>query len=78
VNNKGFTLIELLIVMAIVCMIIPCIGISIYGLVLAFKASILLGIIAFIVEPSPFVFGICGLFGKNLPEAIQAWANLPF
>ena len=51
--------------------------ISIYGLILAFKASIILGIIALIVEPSPFIFGLVALFGTNVPEKIQAWLGLP-
>ena len=75
-----FTLVEKLgvvgIIMALLffCFIV---GISIYGLYLAFNASIILGIIALVVEPSPFVFGICGLFGTNIPMIIQQWINFP-
>lgn len=76
-NEKGFTIIELLVVVAILCVAIPAFGLSIYGLYLAFSASILLGIIALVIEPSPLVFGVAMLFGKNVPEIIQNWANFP-
>ena len=33
-------------------------GLSIYGLILAFQASIILGILCFFLEPSPLVFGV--------------------
>lgn len=47
------------------------VGISIYGLYLAFSASIALGIIALIVEPSPFIIGLLMIFvDYNLPQAI--------
>lgn len=65
-----------IILVVLFILIIP-FGIIIYGLYLAFSASILLGIIAFVVEPSPFVFGVAMLFGKNLPMIIQNWINFP-
>jgi hypothetical protein len=70
---KGFTTIELIFAV----LIIGIVGVSVYGLVLAFKASIILGIIALIVEPSPLVFGMAALYGTNVPEAIQNWINFP-
>lgn len=63
--------------LAIICLIIGAAGLSIYGVYLAFSASIILGIITLFVQPSPFVFGVCAAFGKNIPEIIQAWANFP-
>jgi len=49
---------------------------SIYGLILAFKASVVLGILALFVEPSPAVFGLAMIFAKtNLPQLIVAWAH---
>lgn len=52
------------------------IGLSLYGLYLAFSASIILGIIALIVEPSPLIFGIAMFFfSKNLPEVIMTFLN---
>ena len=54
--------------------ILAMLGISIYGLVLAFSASIGLGILAFFIEPSPLIFGLVMLFGGvNLPEKIMKW-----
>lgn len=76
-NEKGFTVIELMIVLVVLCIFLPAVGLSIYGLYLAFSASILLGIVALIIEPSPLVFGIAMLFGKNIPEIIQTWINFP-
>ena len=50
------------------------VAISIYGLYLAFSASILLGLLALLVEPSPLIFGLIMLFtGTNLPEKIVQW-----
>jgi len=54
--------------------VIAAFGISIYGLVLAFSASIGLGILAFFIEPSPLIFGLVMIFGGvNLPEKIMNW-----
>ena len=76
-NEKGYTLVELLIAIVLLCVIVPAIGVSVYGLVLAFKASIILGIIVLALEPSPFVIGLCALFGKNVAEALQNWIHFP-
>lgn len=38
-------------------------ALSFWGIYLAFKASVLLGIIVLIMEPSPFILGVCALFG---------------
>lgn len=52
------------------------IGTAIYGLVLAFSASIILGIITLFVEPAPLIFGLVMLFfDKNLPELIMQFLN---
>lgn len=76
-NEKGFTVVELVVAIFLCSIIIPGIGISIYGAVLAFKASIILGVIVLIVEPSPFVIGLCAIFGKDVAGAIQNWINFP-
>lgn len=49
------------------------------GLVLAFKASILLGFICLIpaLNVVALVSGISILFGVNIPEIIQTWINFP-
>lgn len=57
-----------------ICLMLFMFGMSIYGLYLAFSASIILGIIAFFVEPSPLIFGlIMFFFDKNIPELIVEW-----
>lgn len=50
---------------------------SIYGLVLAFKASIVLGVLALFLEPSPFILGLLGIFGHpEVAHKIAAWIGL--
>ena len=57
-------------------LVLVSIGISVYGLYLAFTASIILGIIALIVEPSPLLIGLVMIaFDKNLPEIIMNYLN---
>ncbi len=49
---------------------------SIYGLYLAFSASILLGIVCFFVEPSPLIIGLAMMaFHKNLAELLIQWLS---
>lgn len=49
---------------------------TVYGLYLAFSASIILGIIVFICEPSPAVIGlVMFFFDKNIPELLMQWLN---
>jgi hypothetical protein len=49
-------------------------GLSIYGIYLAFSASIILGIIALFLQPAPFIFGLVMFFGSmNLPMQIMSW-----
>jgi hypothetical protein len=49
------------------------IGFSITGFVIAFSASVILGIACFVVPPMPFVFGAAyWLFGINLAAKIIA------
>lgn len=44
---------------------------TVYGLWLAFSASIILGIIVLLVEPSPAIIGLVMLFfGKNLAQML--------
>lgn len=52
--------------------VVGLIAASIYGLYLAFSASILLGIIALFVEPSPLIIGLVMLFfHKNLAQMLM-------
>lgn len=47
-------------------------GISVYGLYLAFSASILLGVVVFFVQPAPLVLGLVMLLAdKNLSQMIM-------
>lgn len=49
---------------------------TIYGLYLAFSASFLLGIIVFIVEPSPLIIGLVALFfHKDLAQSLVEWLS---
>ncbi len=56
-----------------ICLWITSIALTIHGLYLAFSASVVLGIIALFVEPSPLLFSLVYLLaGVNLPEKIMA------
>lgn len=53
------------------------IGLTIYGLYLAFSASIVLGVIVLVVEPTPFILGVLALFGHpEVAHKIAAWLGL--
>lgn len=46
-------------------------GMTIYGLYLAFSASIILGIIVFVAEPSPLIIGlVMFFFNKDLAQML--------
>jgi hypothetical protein len=50
---------------------------SICGLVYAFKASIIFGIITLFVQPAPFVLGLLGWFGhSDVSQIIAHWLHL--
>lgn len=49
-------------------------AVSIYGLYLAFSASLIFGIIVFFIEPAPAVLGIAALLGH--PELAKKIAEL--
>ncbi len=52
-------------------LVVGIIGITIYGLYLAFSASVILGIIVFFVEPSPFLIGLVMILcHKNLAQML--------
>jgi xanthine/uracil permease len=49
-------------------------AVSIYGLILAFQVSILLGILVLIIEPAPLVIGVVMIFwGVNLAQVFYNW-----
>ncbi len=63
-------------VILVACVPFAVIAFSIYGLYLAFSASIILGLIVFLVEPSAFVIGLVMFFlHKNLALVIMNWMN---
>jgi len=69
----GLGLVGILLFIAL-CFLSVVAGIA--GLVLAFKASIVLGIISLFVEPAFVVYGLVYLFaGINLPAQIMAWVH---
>lgn len=46
----------------------------VHGAYLAFSASIVLGLVCILVEPSPLIFSLVYLiWDKNLPELIMKW-----
>ena len=69
-------MIRLVLALSIMSVALFAVGMSIYGLILAFSASILLGIVTLILEPLPLVFGLAQFFfDKNIPEYIMQWLN---
>jgi hypothetical protein len=51
-------------------------GLTIHGLYLAFSASIVIGIVALIIEPSPLIISLVYLgFGKDIPQMILQWLS---
>jgi prepilin-type N-terminal cleavage/methylation domain-containing protein len=79
-NNKGFTLVELLLVIVFFAFVLGVVFVpGIYGLYLAFKASILLGIVVMIVQPSPTILGWVAIFGHpEVCHKIVTWLSIPF
>lgn len=62
--------------MAVVCLSLGSLALSIYGICLAFSASIILGIIVLFIQPAPFIIGLVMFFlEKNLAQEIMNWIN---
>ena len=58
-------------VLAVIGLVILSLVCTFYGLYLAFSASIILGIIVLVVEPSPFIIGAVALFfHKDLAQML--------
>lgn len=53
------------------------IGTAIYGAVLAFQESIILGFMSLLIPPSPLIFGFVAYFGTNIPHALNVWIKFP-
>ena len=54
-------------------LVISTIVLSIYGLYLAWCASIILFVLVILIEPTPLIFGILAVFGH--PEVAQKFAT---
>ena len=50
---------------------------AVTGIVTAFSASILLGILCLVVAPASLVLGVCVWFGNNWAPKVAEWLNLP-
>lgn len=75
-NNKGDATSELLVAWLVVGLIIFSLVATVFGLVLAFKASILLGIIVLLLEPSAYIIGVVYLIGHvNLAQRVMEWLS---
>ena len=54
-----------------VCLTLGSLALSIYGFVLAFSASVILGILTFFIQPAPLIFGaVMFFFEKDLAQLI--------
>ena len=50
---------------------------SVYGLYLAFTTSLVLGVLVLLVEPTPLLLGILGIFGyTDVAHKIAVWLGL--
>lgn len=64
-------------ILGILVLVFMPLALSIYGLYLAFSASIVLGFLALIIEPSPFILGVLALFGHpEVAQKIVTWIGL--
>lgn len=63
-------------ILTYVILLVIGLGLTIHGLYLAFSASIVIGIIAIVVEPSPLIISLVYIaFGKNIPQMILQWLS---
>jgi len=63
-------MIEILVIIIPILGLIFGIGLTIYGIYLAFKENVILGILVFLIQPLPLLFGILGLFTINLSKKV--------
>ena len=63
-------MIEILVIIIPILGLIFGIGLTIYGIYLAFKENVILGILVFLIQPLPLLFGILGLFKINLAKKV--------
>ena len=62
-----------LLLIAQLLFVLSVLGLSIYGLGLAFQASVVLGIAALFLEPAPLILGLAALCGH--PELARTIAS---
>lgn len=63
--------------MGFLCFWLAAICTSIYGLYLAFSASIVLGVVVLLLEPSPLILGLVALCGNpDVAQRIATWLGL--
>lgn len=68
--------VQLFLMLAYLAFVFCSVGFSIYGVYLAFCASVILGIITLFVPPAAFAFGAIQLFfHTNLPNMILEWLS---
>lgn len=74
----GFGLVGIVVgVLAIICLAFTPIALSVYGIYLAFSASLVLGVLVLVVEPTPFVLGLLAVFGHTeVAHKIAVWLGL--
>lgn len=64
-------------IVGILMLVFAPLALTIYGLYLAFSASIVLGVLALLIEPSPFILGVLALFGHpDVATKIATWLGL--
>ena len=76
INNKGERMKSLNILVAglYIAFAISALGLTFYGVFLAFSASILLGVASLFIAPSNVIYGVAMyFFDKNIPELLIAW-----
>lgn len=65
------------VILAIVAVFAAPVFLTFWGLYLAFKANIILGVISLLLHPLPFILGMLALFGKKTVAAqIATWIGL--
>jgi len=63
--------------LGVIALIFTPLALSFYGIYLAFSASIILGVLALLVEPSPFILGVLGVLGHpEVAHKIATWLGL--
>lgn len=54
----------------VIVAVLAVLGVTVYGLIIAFSASVVIGIVSLFVPPSFVIYGLCALFGANIPQRL--------